>query len=300
VSGASATVLAQRVATPVLERLGRRPLRATVVARAGSAVHAELDGFVVSITGAGAALMPNGIAVGGSVADAVAERPGERIWIAHGHVRGPLGSVRWDPGSPPEWEPRIAPWRPSAQLDLEYRIRLIGRHVDRADERDPSPPAWATARPGAVSALLGAVADRRPASALAAARALAGHGPGLTPVGDDLLAAAAATVATLGEAAGFGTLARRNWLRALAPPDLRRRTTSLSATLIDLALDGRALEPLHALLDQRPAPARRLESVVARLHGLGASSGRAYAFGAASCARRLLPRDRQTPEKEPA
>jgi hypothetical protein len=60
------------------------------------------------------------------------------------------------------------------------------------------------------------------------------------------------------------------------PPDLRERTTALSATLLELAAAGAAVRPLHALLDERWRGALR------ELQRLGSSSGRAIALGAAS------------------
>jgi Protein of unknown function (DUF2877) len=124
-----------------------------------------------------------------------------------------------------------------------------------------------------------ALATRDPALAARAAAAMIGRGPGLTPEGDDQLAAAAVVVA-----AGPWPLAQRDpWLRALLPPDLRRRTTALSATLLELAVAGAAIEPLHALF----APGDGWRGALERLLRLGHSTGRAYAvaaaYAAASC-----------------
>lgn len=298
-----ASIPAHRVSTAVLERLGARPARATVVASSAWAVHADLNGFVVSLTDPRSALMPNGIALAGPLAGAVADHTGDQIWIAPGLVRGPRGSVTWDADAPPGWDPRIASWSPDLAADIARRAHAIRRGVNavRARDRAPVPPgAWPSA--AAVAALLRAVADRRPESAAAAAAALLGSGPGLTPLGDDLLAGAAATVAAIGEAAGFAGPPRRAWLRALAPADLRRHTTSLSATLLELAGEGRGVEPLHTVLDQQRALAAGFDTAVARLHELGASTGRAYAFSAGACAPRLtrIPESiSQTHDKEP-
>ena len=61
---------------------------------------------------------------------------------------------------------------------------------------------------------------------------------------------------------------------ALIGADLRARTTSLSATLLELAARGMGPEPLQALLAGDPG-------ALARLLRLGHSTGRAYATGAA-------------------
>jgi hypothetical protein len=98
---------------------------------------------------------------------------------------------------------------------------------------------------------------------------LIGRGPGLTPEGDDFVAGLAAVVA-----AGPSP-ARDAWVRELIGSDLRRRTTALSATLLELAAAGMGPEPLQSLLLGRPGS-------IEQLLGLGHSSGRAYALGAAT------------------
>jgi hypothetical protein len=89
---------------------------------------------------------------------------------------------------------------------------------------------------------------------------LAGRGPGLTPLGDDIL------IGYIGAA-------------ALAGEDLSRlaecaaqRTTALSATLLRLAARGELPEPVHALLERG-----ELEP----LHHFGATSGKGIAVGIA-------------------
>jgi hypothetical protein len=103
---------------------------------------------------------------------------------------------------------------------------------------------------------------------------LLGRGPGLTPEGDDVLAATAAVIA----AGPWPPATRDAWLRALLPPDLRRRTTALSATLLELAVAGQAIEPLHGLFGNG------WRAALARLLRLGHSTGRAYATAAAYAA----------------
>jgi Protein of unknown function (DUF2877) len=99
---------------------------------------------------------------------------------------------------------------------------------------------------------------------------LIGRGPGLTPEGDDVVAGLAAVVAS----GPWPAAAKTAWLRALIGDDLRRRTTALSATLLELAARGLGPEPLQALLAGRPGALDRLQR-------LGHTSGRAYARGAA-------------------
>ena len=79
---------------------------------------------------------------------------------------------------------------------------------------------------------------------------------------------------------------RRAWVEALIGGDLRRRTTALSATLLELAASGMGPEPLQAWLAGDAA-------ALARLEAIGHSTGRAIARGAAialSCNRRVASR----------
>jgi hypothetical protein len=112
----------------------------------------------------------------------------------------------------------------------------------------------------------------------------------LTPAGDDVLAATALTLAAAGPA-GAG---RRAWLAALVPPDLRRLTTSVSATLLELAVRGRGIGPARALLDPRPQPERRLRRELAALRRLGHTSGAVYAATIGAVALVLAPDENHT------
>jgi hypothetical protein len=106
-----------------------------------------------------------------------------------------------------------------------------------------------------------------PARMAEIARGLIGRGPGLTPEGDDAVAATAAIVAAAGGDAA-----------PLLPDDLRARTTALSATLLELAAGGAIAEPFHAVL--RGAPLERLTR-------LGHTTGRTYAVNGAAALRAL-------------
>jgi hypothetical protein len=69
------------------------------------------------------------------------------------------------------------------------------------------------------------------------------------------------------------------WRAALAPPELRARTTLLSATLLELALDGCVVEPARALLDLSLAGEAAWHAALRRLERIGHSTGPAYAAG---------------------
>jgi hypothetical protein len=98
---------------------------------------------------------------------------------------------------------------------------------------------------------------------------LIGRGPGLTPEGDDVVCGLAAVIAS----GPWPVAVRKAWVGALIGSDLRRRTTSLSATLLELAARGMGPEPLQAVLGGRPG-------ALDRLLAMGHTSGRAYARGA--------------------
>jgi hypothetical protein len=99
---------------------------------------------------------------------------------------------------------------------------------------------------------------------------LIGRGPGLTPEGDDVVAGLAGVIAS----GPWPPAVREAWVAALIGGDLRRRTTALAATLLELAARGMGPEPLQAALAGRPG-------ALDRLLAMGHTSGRAYARGAA-------------------
>jgi hypothetical protein len=130
--------------------------------------------------------------------------------------------------------------------------------------------------------LFRAVRERDPAPARAAARALLGRGPGLTPEGDDLVAAVAGTLAVVGPVTGVDGTVRDTLLGALVPGP--GRTTALSATLLALASERRLAEPAGRLLDLGPGGKAAWPGALSRLERLGHGSGRAYAAGIAATA----------------
>lgn len=158
--------------------------------------------------------------------------------------------VCWDPAAPPVWDAAVAP--------LEGGPEALARLA-----------AWllAEVRPPGV-----ALAD--------APRLLVGRGPGLTPEGDDVLAGAAAGVRALGPAAGLGADEVDRLARSLCPPDVRRRTGALAATLLEMAArEGTAPEPAHRVIAPGDRPA-----ALADLRRLGSSTGGAIAAGIALAA----------------
>jgi Protein of unknown function (DUF2877) len=293
------TLPAHLVATPVLERLAGE--HSGVVLGAGAtAAWIDLDGFVVAITTREVPLLPNAVALGagsaslqraGGAAGAVAR-------LAPGRVD--LGALRvtWDPAAPPTWDPTIPvaadagpgalARRGAALVDALGGRGSAGRipelvhglaRIGLSTVADPEGAAGLTL-------LLHAVRRRDPEPAARAARGLLGRGPGLTPEGDDLLAAVAGTLAVLGPAAGWDRSVLASFLTSLVAP-ARERTTGLSVTLLQLAARRQLVEPAGRLLDLDPEAAAAWPAALARLERLGHGSGRAYAAGIAATIRLL-------------
>jgi hypothetical protein len=103
---------------------------------------------------------------------------------------------------------------------------------------------------------------------------LIGRGAGLTPEGDDVLAAALVTA----HATSDPRLAQ--WTRATTAALAQRRTTAVSRGILHHALDGYATPELAELLTVL-CRGGDLEGPVARLRALGHTSGAALVEGVA-------------------
>jgi hypothetical protein len=288
------------VATSVLERLaGVGERGAGVVLGAGAtACWVDLGGFVVADTTREVPLLHNAVALAagsgslqraGATAGAVAR-------FAPGRID--LGGLQltWDPAAPPSWDPTVpeaadaevealarrgasilgalgvpGPRQPGGGLE-GVRVRELAR-IRMFTATDPEGAA-------ALAGLFRAVRERDREPAAGAAGELLGRGPGLTPEGDDLLAAVAGTLAVLGPVTGWERSVLAAFLAALV--DLApERTTALSATLLELAARRQLAEPAGRLLDLGPDGEAAWPAALVRLERLGHGSGRAYAAGIA-------------------
>jgi hypothetical protein len=177
-------------------------------------------------------------------------------WMPNGIAVGALRDlprVAWDPLSPPAWDPVVRPLRGGPEA-----LRALA--------------GWLHGR------------VRVPEVAIEGAGArLVGRGPGLTPEGDDILGGAAIGLRALGPASGMASGRLDLLIRGLCPPDVRRLTGALSATLLELAVEGAAAEPVHRLLGTGDR-----EAALADLRRLGASTGGAIAAGIALAAEYLV------------
>jgi uncharacterized protein DUF2877 len=172
-------------------------------------------------------------------------------------------------------------------------VRARGLALLRAQAIEPGGAAELAARiaaalaggtmlePG-LRALLAAAARADPLGAGEAGILLTGLGPGLTPLGDDLLVGAAAAMAVLGPAAGVPAGTARDFTARLAGAAREGCTTALSSELLELALRGFVMPPLGALLDLRPEGARGWRAALSTLARVGATSGRGMSLAAAA------------------
>jgi hypothetical protein len=283
---------ARWISAEIHERARPQPRCGRVVASFDSALYADFDGWTAALTPATTPRMPNGLTVSATFGGPAWPRVGDRALLSDGALGFPLLAVTWDARRPPRWNAEVPLWDAGRRRLRDRANALLasctgergpfepGRALRRIRGFDPSDADAATG----LGFLLAAVRRRDPGAGAQAARRLVGRGPGLTPVGDDVLAAAALTVASAGATCGFQPAEVGSWLAALAPPDLRSRTTSVSATMLELALRGRGVEPAHSLLDPRPAPAVGLATAVRRIGRLGHTTGPAYAATIGACA----------------
>jgi hypothetical protein len=285
---------AHLVATPVLERL-TGAVRGRVLGAGATAAWVDLDGFVVAVTTREVPLLPNAVALGAGAGalGGAGVAAGAAARLASGRIDlGPI-RVTWDPAAPPAWDPAVAVPMDAGPDSLARRgtalLRALGAGpAVPVDElaRLGLPTATEPAGAAALELLFRAVRERDPEPAAAGARGLLGRGPGLTPEGDDLLAAVAGTLAVLGPVAGWDRPVLAGTLAAIVGP-APARTTALSATLLGLAARGRLAEPAGRLLDLGPHGETAWPAALARLERLGHGSGRAYAAGIAATIRLL-------------
>lgn len=234
-----------RIAVPALALAERHP-SGTVLGGGSGALYLALGGDVVALTEPGVPEMPVGIGLEGPPPDLP---PGTRVALAPRGLTWPGGEIACDGAEiydPTIREVEAGPW-------LEERARYIEGLLSAHAEMD------------GVDVLRRAIGTLDPADAAEAARVLTGRGGGLTPEGDDLLAASAGAARAVGWPDG--------WIRSLLAPGLAARTTSLSASLLRHAVEGRVIAPLVELWDPENSGWRVAAD---RLGVFGHSTGPAY------------------------
>jgi hypothetical protein len=289
----TAVLPAYRVATPVLEHL-RGGLVGTLLGAGATAAWVDLGGFVVAITTREVPLLPNAVGLSaGAGALGGAGPTGGVVRCAPGRVE--VGGLRvvWDPADPPGWDPAVRVGPPVGAVEVGRRGAAVLAALGVRATRDPGGLVRGLAGVGVaavgepegavgVELLLRAVLERDAGLGAEAADLLLGRGPGLTPEGDDLLAAVAGTLVVLGPVVGHSPAALGELVGALV--DARGRTTALAATLLELAGRGLLAEPAGRLLDLSAEGERAWPSALRRLARVGHGSGRAYALGIGAAA----------------
>jgi hypothetical protein len=307
----TAVLPAYRVATPVLERLRGCGVVGTLLGVSATAAWVDLGGFVVAVTTREVPLLPN--AVGLAAGSGALGGAGGAVRCSPGRVE--LGGLRvvWDPADPPGWEPAVRVRvrvgvgegrAPSGVAEVSAGPPIGAVEVGRrgaavlaaSGVRAAPEPGGLVRRLGAVGLatvaeaegalgvelLLRAVLEGDAGVGAEAAGLLLGRGPGLTPEGDDLLAAVAGTLVVLGPVVGLGRAALGELVGVLV--DARGRTTALAATLLELAGRGLLVEPAGRLLELSAEGERGWPSALRRLERVGHGSGRAYGLGIGAAA----------------
>ena len=254
----------------------------TVLGSFATAAYVAFDGGVIALTGRTVPLMPNGATlIEGDGLEVFESRAGVRL--STGGVSSGRVEVIWDGAEVVD----LAVPRNDGHDSRDMARR--GRALLGALGHDADPmKAIAKARPELVAgqglegvrSLHAALGDGRPEAAADAARILTGRGPGLTPDGDDLLAAAIAATIAFENPSGRSPVAATNLRSALLVPDLAQRTGALSASLLRHAAEGQVMDPVRSLLDLR-AERATWERALTRLERIGHGTGGTYALGCA-------------------
>lgn len=264
-------LVAGAVSTPVLEQL-RAGDSGVVLGAGSSAAYIDFGGFAVAVSVAGVPAMPNGVSlVAGLELDLI--RRGATAAIRDGGLEVGGTLVDWTGAR------RIAP---SVPRNLSA---TPGQVAARASELSSFAGDVGLEEGGrdAVGGMGESLARSDLNGTAAAALLLLGRGSGLTPEGDDVLTGCAAAIVAFGKPAGVRDAERAEWLSALCPSAVRTRTTSLSATLLELACAGYVAQPLSALLDLATDP-ERCRTAARSLRAVGHSTGRAWMRGSAIAA----------------
>ncbi|MFH1329661.1 MAG: DUF2877 domain-containing protein [Actinomycetota bacterium] len=243
------------------------PRAGTVLGAGERTAWARLGNEVLVIQAAGGVRMPNGVELPSSAASLLGSLSGDEAFFVEEYGLG-LG----------DWSLRVGNW---------WEPRPVLPRADRAALREEVAAVRDGFAPVDDQGLGAALADGDPQAVTAVGQCLIGNGPGLTPLGDDVLAGALAAALLLGKAVGSRRLYRV--VAGVAPPLCalaRDRTTALAATLLRHACRGEVDDASAALLRAlcgRGDPGTALDRVLA----VGHSSGTGLATGilaAAACA----------------
>ncbi len=254
----------------------------TVLGSSSTAAYLDFGDGVVALTARSVPMMPNGAAViEGDGLDAF--ESGAAVRLAGDGVRAGRVEVTWDRADLVDLAVPRNQRHDAGDISRRSRELLgaLGHDADPIDAITGARPELA-ANGGldGVRLLLAALADGQPEAAADAARILTGRGPGLTPDGDDLLAAAVAATIAFESPAGMAREVARELRSALLVRDLEERTGTLSASLLGHAAGGQVIDPVRSLLDLA-ADRTTWGRALARLERIGHGTGGTYALGCA-------------------
>lgn len=264
------------------------------------AAYIQARGLVIALTAHRVPLMPNGIALPTSASPATLHS-GDVVRIRPGRIDTRSFRLIWPQSDPPLWDPQIVPggWSETSIRSMEGKIAAL---LGMPPVSDPESLAGAVvtrssgdAKPAldaeAMALLLQGVRDADARLVEQAAARLVGLGAGLTPEGDDVLAATAATISALGMISGYMPPRIRQWLLAgLVVTGVESRTTALAATLLRLAVRGCVLEPVQHLLRPQTWDGSNWRRGVEALLRIGHTTGLVYALQIVATARMVLER----------
>ena len=279
---------AQTVAAPLSRFVNRDvPLDMTVLGSSSTSAYLGTGNYVLAITADGVPLMPNGVRVIQTDGLEVFQ-VGTRARVSTDEIRAGGVVVGLTNAEVRE----IAVPR-NESYSTAYVVRRGRNLLGELDPEIASDPVEALARalPGLAAAdglrgartLFGALHRGESRLAEQASLELTGRGPGLTPDGDDLLAAAAAATIAFERPLALPGESGESLCTAMLPADLDRRTGALSATLLRLAVKGNVIDPVRSLLDLSTNQQTWIRAL-ARLQRIGHGTGRTYAVGCALAA----------------
>ena len=276
------------VARPVFDLVLKRDASGIVRGSGSMAAYIEVSDLVIAVTGRTVPAMPNGIVVM-QQHGLQAFQSGSPVEIDRDGIRS--ADVRVSLIRPRVWDPLVPQWANSAgelldtAREMWWRLRLARtveplEMVDRLARGGYATASEVDGRVG-LELLFRSVGECDPEHARRAAALLLGRGPGLTPEGDDFLAAALAALRACERSTGWTHEEVGAWRSAVLPDDLRKRTTALSATLLEFAERGYVSEPVQTLFDVG-APFEEWLRELNRLKRVGHGTGRAWAAGCAA------------------
>jgi hypothetical protein len=280
--GMSAPPVPGCAASAALSRVLTGPVRTvTVTATLPSAVYLNTldhDTPAVCLVAAEAVRVPCAVVLPAGVP---APQPpvGSPAWIGDGRIAfGACGAgaviTRW-------WRP-VRPALPTVAFGVELSDRLSGSLNGAMDSYGVIGAGGIDRLCSALVAAGDGATDPAVAEVREAVAGLLGGGPGLTPVGDDVLAGALVTLVAAGRRSGrvLGD-AIKAALRQPGPAP----TTVVSAALLIHAMRGECIPELGAVLDALGPDPEASAGPVAALLGVGQSSGAGLLLGVATALR---------------